>query len=212
MNILKWWKFKFSCNIWRTVRSDILNAMTFLFADHRGFLTKAWHTRSIFSGVLSEGSLLGGFLFAADAVSLKFLTHNSRVLRLGTMSFQWVLKCRRNIRWFRTTESLFLIYVSTTKAWCSTDQLSMATEMLWVSLKWRSKTYSPSQQFHSHLCCQIVSYFCRTLYMVRFKEENKLWNFAIRTFHQFSFTFNLLHPNNFLSTTWSTKPTIWSFT
>jgi hypothetical protein len=28
----------------------------------------------MFSGVLSEGSLPGGFLFVADAVSLKFLT------------------------------------------------------------------------------------------------------------------------------------------
>jgi hypothetical protein len=34
----------------------------------------------MFSGVLSEGFLPGGFLFAAKAVSLKFLTHNSTVL------------------------------------------------------------------------------------------------------------------------------------
>jgi len=61
----------------------------------------------MFSGVLSEGSLPGRFLFAADAVSLKFLTHNSTVLRLGTLSFRWILKCRRNIRWVTTTESLF---------------------------------------------------------------------------------------------------------
>jgi len=38
----------------------------------------------MFSGVLSEGSLPGRFLFVADAVSLKFLTHNSTVWRLGT--------------------------------------------------------------------------------------------------------------------------------
>ena len=37
--------------------------MAFLLADSRGVLTKAWCTRSMFSGVLSEGSLLGGFLF-----------------------------------------------------------------------------------------------------------------------------------------------------
>jgi len=37
----------------------------------------------MFSGVLSEGSLPGRFLFAAGAVSLQFLTHNSTVLRLG---------------------------------------------------------------------------------------------------------------------------------
>ena len=39
----------------------------------------------------------------------------------------------------------------------------MATEMLWVSLEGRSRTYSPPR-FHSQLCCQIVRYFCRTLY------------------------------------------------
>jgi hypothetical protein len=38
---------------------------------------------------------------------LKFLTHNSRVTRLGTLSFVWMLKCRQNIRWVTTTESLF---------------------------------------------------------------------------------------------------------
>jgi len=64
----------------------------------RELLTKAWHNCSKFLGVLSEGSLPGRFLFEADAVSLKFLTHNSTVLRLGTLSFRWILKCRRNIR------------------------------------------------------------------------------------------------------------------
>jgi len=34
-----------------------------------GLLTKAWRTRSMFSVVLSEGSLPGHFLFAADTVS-----------------------------------------------------------------------------------------------------------------------------------------------
>ena len=47
------------------------------------------------SGVLSEASLPGCFLFAAGAVSLKFPTHNSTVLPLGTLSFRWILKCRR---------------------------------------------------------------------------------------------------------------------
>jgi hypothetical protein len=36
----------------------------------------------MFSAVLSEGSLPGRFLFAADAVSLQFLTHNSTVFIL----------------------------------------------------------------------------------------------------------------------------------
>jgi hypothetical protein len=138
--------------------------MAFLLADCRGLLTKAWCTCSVFSGVLSEGSLPGGFLFAADAVSLKFLTHNSMVLRLGTLLFQWILKCQRNICWVMTESSLK--YVSTAKAQCSTDQHSMTTEMLWVSLEWCSRTNSPCQWFHSQLCCQIIRYFCRTLYLL----------------------------------------------
>ena len=137
--------------------------MAFLLADRRGLLTKAWRTLSMFSGVLSEGALLGGFLFAAETVSLKFLTHNSTVLRLGTLSFRWVLKCRRNIRWV-LTESLFLKYVSTAKARCCTAQRSMATEMLWVLLEGRSRTTSPRQRYHSQQCYKIVRFFCRTLY------------------------------------------------
>jgi len=58
-----------------------------------GLLTKARSNRSMFWGVLSEGSLPGRFLFPADAVSLQFLTHNSTVLRLGTLSFRLILKC-----------------------------------------------------------------------------------------------------------------------
>jgi hypothetical protein len=65
-------------------------------------------------------------------------------------SFQRILKCRRNILWVRT-ESLFLKYVSTAKAGCSTDQRSMATEMLWVSLEERSRTNSLHQPF-THSC------------------------------------------------------------
>jgi len=137
--------------------------MAFLLADRRGLLTKTWRTRSMFSGALSEGSLPAGFLFAAGDVSLKFLTHNSTVLRLGTLSFRWILKCRRNISWVTTTELLFYKYVSTMKARCSTDLRSMVTKMLWVSLERRSRTNSPSQWFHSQLGCQI-KYFCRTLY------------------------------------------------
>ena len=52
-------------------------------------------------------------------------------------------------------------YVSTAKARCTTDQRSIATEMLWVSLEERSRTKSPCQRFHSQVCYQIVRYFCR---------------------------------------------------
>ena len=60
----------------------------------------------------------------------------------------------------------FLKYVSTAKTRCSTDQRSMATEKLWVSLEGRSRTNSPRQRFHSQLFRKIVRYFCRTLYYV----------------------------------------------
>jgi len=39
----------------------------------------------MFSGVLSKGSFPGRFIFAADAVSLQFLTHSSTVLPLWTL-------------------------------------------------------------------------------------------------------------------------------
>jgi hypothetical protein len=70
-----------------------------------------------------------------------------------------------NINWVTTKESLFLKIVSTAKTRCSTDQRSMATEMLSVSLEECSRTNSPHQWFHSQLCYQIVTYFCRTLYL-----------------------------------------------
>jgi hypothetical protein len=79
-------------------------------------------------------------------------------------SFRWILKCRRNILWVKT-ESLFLKYVSTAKARCSTDQRWMATEMLWVSPEECSRTNSPRQRFHSQLFFKIVRYFCQTLYI-----------------------------------------------
>jgi hypothetical protein len=78
-------------------------------------------------------------------------------------SFRWILKCQRNINRVTTTES-FLKIVSTANARCSTDQRSMATEMLWISLEGRPRTNTPRQRFHSQLCYQIVGYFCRTLY------------------------------------------------
>ena len=55
-------------------------------------------------------------------------------------------------------------YVSTAKAQCCTDQHSMATEMLWVSLEERSRTNSPCHWFHSQLFRKIVRHFCRTPY------------------------------------------------
>jgi hypothetical protein len=62
------------------------------------------------------------------------------------------------------TESLFLKIVSIAKTRCSTDQRSIATKMLWISLEGGSRTNSPRQWFHSQLCYQIIRYFYWTLY------------------------------------------------
>jgi hypothetical protein len=115
---------------------------------------------------LSEGCLPGCFLLLR--VSLKLLTHSSTVLRLETSSFRWILKCWRNIRWV-TTESLCLKYVIHLHSespmlyrptlhgnW---DALSLARRIL-------AGKFPTRQRFHLQLCCQIVRYFCRTLYIV----------------------------------------------
>jgi hypothetical protein len=87
-------------------------------------------------------------------------------------AFRWILKCWRNILWFKT-ESLFLKYVSTAKSRCPTDQRFMATEIFWVSLEERSRTNSPRQRFHSQLFSKIVRYFCRTLYIRSYRTYLK---------------------------------------
>ena len=78
-------------------------------------------------------------------------------------TFWWILKCRRNIDWVTTTESLFF-----------ESRLHSETPMLfrpalngnWNALSFdRRALNSPRQRFHSKLCYQIVRYFCRTLYM-----------------------------------------------
>ena len=94
-------------------------------------------------------------------------------------SFRCILKCRRNINWVTTTESLFLKIVYTAKTLCSTDQRSMATDMLWVSLEGRLRTNSPRQRLHSQLFCKIVRYFCRTLYKGVEIKHSSLLTFAL---------------------------------
>jgi hypothetical protein len=84
----------------------------------------------MFSGVLSEGCLPGGFLFTAEAVSLKFLTHNSTVLRLGTLVPMNIEVATKHPLSHDSTEPLFLKHVSTAKAQCCNYQCSMVTEML----------------------------------------------------------------------------------
>jgi hypothetical protein len=104
--------------------------MAFLTADRRGLLTKARRTLSTFSGVLREGCLPGGFLFTAEAVSLKFLTHNSTVLRLGTTFVPMNVQVATKYPLSHNDRIVVLKYGSTAKARCPNDQRSMATEIL----------------------------------------------------------------------------------
>jgi hypothetical protein len=114
----------------------------------------------LFPDVLFQIHCCPWFLFVHLALKI---SPEKEVLRLGT-SFRWILKGRRNILWVKI-ESLFLKYVSTAKTRCSTDQRSVATEMLWVSLEELSMTNFPRQRFHSQLFRKIVRYFCRILYI-----------------------------------------------
>jgi hypothetical protein len=130
----------------------------------------------MFSGVLSEGSLPGGFLFAADAFSLKFFTQKVQYC-------DWE-HCRSDEYWIADeisaeSQRQNRCYLNTTpqrKPRYSTDQRSMANEILQVSLEGRSRTNSPRQRFHSQLCLQIVRYFCRTLYKTGVERLATAWH------------------------------------
>ena len=111
------------------------------------------------------------FLFVHLALEI---SSEEEVLRLGTlvpMNIEVPSKSRSRRSHDEITKPTksrqnrcYFKYVSTAKARNSTDQRSMATEMLWVSPEERSRTNFPRQRFHSHLCYQIVRYFCRTLH------------------------------------------------
>jgi hypothetical protein len=115
-----------------------------------------------------------------------FVTHNSTVLPLWTLSFRLILKCRRKYPPSHNARTVGLKYVSTANVWCSTDQSSMATEMLWVSLDGRSRINSPRHRFHSQLCCQIVRYFYRTLYIY-------IYIYIYTYIHTYSYVYWTLH-------------------
>jgi len=145
------------------VASLVVNTFrqSFLEALHHSLQHVGRNCCHFFPDVLFQVYHCHWFLFVHLALEI---SSEEEVLRLGTLSFRSLLKCRRNILWVTTTESLFFKIVSTTKTRCSTDQCSMATEMLWVSLEGRSRTNSPRQRFHSQLYCKIVRYFCRKMY------------------------------------------------
>jgi hypothetical protein len=121
-----------SCNIRLTVPSDILNEMAFLIADRRGLLTKLGRTSSMFSGVLSEGSLPGGFLFARRSC----FPEVPRPQQYSIANSDTVVPMNIEVSTKYPAESqlqnlcFFFKYVSTAKARCSTDQRFIANEIL----------------------------------------------------------------------------------
>jgi len=92
------------------------------------------------------------------------------VLRLGTL-IPMNMEVPTKYQLSHNDRIVVFKIVSTAKIHCCTDQRSMATEMLWVSLEGRSRTNSPRQRLHSQLCYQIVRYFCRTLY-----KSGEVWS------------------------------------
>jgi hypothetical protein len=99
-----------------------------------------------FPDVLFQIHYCPWFLFVHLALEI---SSQKEVLQLGTlvpMNIEVPTKYPRS-----QNRIVVLKYVSTTKARCSTDQPSMATKMLWVSLEERSRTNSPRQRFHSQL-------------------------------------------------------------
>jgi hypothetical protein len=80
----------------------------------------------MFSGVLTAGCLLRGFIFAADTVShpqqWSIVTRNTVVLMDVEVPTKYPLSQNKRI--------VVLKYVSTTKTECSGNQCSTVTEML----------------------------------------------------------------------------------
>jgi hypothetical protein len=98
------------------------------------------------------------FLFVHLALEI---SSEEEVLWLGTLA---PMNIEVPTKYPLSHDRIISKYVSTSKARYSTDQRSMATEMLWVLLEERSRTNSPRQWFHSQLFCKIVRCFWRTLY------------------------------------------------
>jgi len=122
------WKFKSSCNIHRTVVSDNLRACAWRTADRHGLCSTAFHTASVFSGVLTIRADPPCFFFIAQAAVWKVCTQRNIMFRDGILPWCATLKCRWNFLCVTVTDSLFLKNISMTNAWCWGPHCSMATE------------------------------------------------------------------------------------
>jgi len=132
----------------------------FLEVLHHSLQHVGWNCCNFFLDVLFQIHRCPWFLFAHLALEI---SSEKEVLRLWTLV---PMNIEVPTKYPLSQDRIVVFkYFSTAKARCSTDQRSMATEMLWVSLEGRSRTNSPCQRFHSQLCYQIVRYFCRTLYV-----------------------------------------------
>jgi hypothetical protein len=79
--ILYGWKFRSLCKILPTLLSDIPKAREYLLAERLGLLMNDCLTASMFCGDRTLSTLAGGLFFNAEALVLKFSTHNYMVLR-----------------------------------------------------------------------------------------------------------------------------------
>ena len=136
----------------------------FLEVLHHSFQRVGRNCCHFFPDVLFQIHHCPWFLFVHLALEI---SSEEEVPRLGTL-VPMNIEVPTKIPWVKT-ESSFLKYVSTAKDQCSTDQRSMATQMLWVLLEERSRTNCPHQSFHSQLFCKIIRYFCQTLCNIRYK-------------------------------------------
>jgi hypothetical protein len=132
--ILYGWKFRTLCKILLMLRLDVHRAAEYLLAERVGLLMNDCLTASVFCGDCVVHALPAGLFFNAEALILKFSTHNCMVLCQGTFSWRAILKCMRNIRCILTTES-FCKNVSTMKVQCCTLHYSMATATVSVKLE-----------------------------------------------------------------------------
>jgi hypothetical protein len=125
-----------------------------------------------FPDVLFQIHCCSWFLFVHLALEI---SSEEEVLRIGTLV---LMNIEMPTKYPLSQERIvFFKYVSTAKAPCSTDQPSMANEMLWVSLEERSRTNSSCQRSHSKLFFKIVRYFCRDpvdALMVRYRRFRSL--------------------------------------
>jgi hypothetical protein len=120
----------------------------------------------MFSGVVSEGSLPEGFLFCGRRCFSE-VSHPQKysIVTRDTVIPMNIEVPTKYLPSYNDRIVVFEIRLHSESPMLYRPAISMATEMLCVLLEGRSKKNSPSQRFHTQLCCQIVRYFCQACMM-----------------------------------------------